>query len=239
MQLANGINVLSLAVVAVLGATTPARAGQLFAFNYSLPGNGGTPMPVSASGFFATTDLIGASYTITGVWGSWNGSAISGILSPGAFGNNNLLFSTGPLFDINGVGFAVNGSGDDGAGRVNLHYNGTGYTENSVNVGVSPNVAISTATPSPVFFSFSYSMPGFGITPLDVSASGILTAFQTDANTYLASNISGTRNGEKIWVWLLWNDGPTDRASGTRHLYGFPTVPRWRKSHRARMFETL
>jgi hypothetical protein len=41
-------------------------------------------------------------------------------------------------------------------------------------------------------------MPGFSITPLNVSASGILTAFQTDVDTYIVSDISGTRNGEKI-----------------------------------------
>ena len=54
---------------------------------------------------------------------------------------------------------------------------------------------ISAAT---VLFSFSYSMPGIGSAPLNVSASGILTAIQTDADTYVISGISGTRNGETI-----------------------------------------
>src|ERR1019366_8088731 len=117
--LANGL-VSALVVVVVLGATTPARAGQLFAFNYSLPGAGATPMAVSASGFFATTDLVGNSYTITGAWGTWNGAAITGISAPGGFGvNDNLLFSSGPFLDSNGVGFTVNGPGDSGSGSVN------------------------------------------------------------------------------------------------------------------------
>src|ERR1035441_11072910 len=78
----NGFAVPALVVVVVLGATTPARAGQIFAFNYSLPpGAGAAPMAVSASGFFATTDLLGNSYTITGAWGTWNGAAITGILA--------------------------------------------------------------------------------------------------------------------------------------------------------------
>ena len=42
MQLSDGVNVLTLAVAAVLGATTPAHAGKIFPFDYSLKGNGGT-----------------------------------------------------------------------------------------------------------------------------------------------------------------------------------------------------
>src|ERR1035437_9138612 len=133
-SLVNGFAVPALVVVVVLGATTPARAGQIFAFNYSLPGAGATPMAVSASGFFATTDLVGNSYTITGAWGNWNGAAITGVLAPGGFGNDNLLFSSGPLLDINGVGFMVNAPGDSGTGSVNVYYNGEGYTENSLNI---------------------------------------------------------------------------------------------------------
>ena len=156
-------------------------------------------MAVSASGFFATTDLSGGSYTVTGVWGSWNGVAITGVAAPGGFGSNdNLLFPAAPLVDGNGLGFTVNGVGDDGAGNVNLYYNGTGYTENSGDVGTGSDFSITPVTPTPVFFNFSYSLPGFGLTPMDVSASGILTAFQTDANTYLASAISGNWNGVSI-----------------------------------------
>src|ERR1039458_3448040 len=92
--LANGL-VSALVVMVVLGAATPARASQLFAFNYSLPGAGATPMAVSASGLFATTDLAGSSYTIIGAWGAWNGTAITGVSAPGTFGgNDNLLFSS-------------------------------------------------------------------------------------------------------------------------------------------------
>jgi len=104
MQLSAGTNVLTLAVVAMLGAATPAYAGKTFPFDYSLKSNGGTEMVVSASSFSS----------------------------------------------------------------------------------------------APVFFSFSYSMPGFGDMPLDVSSSGILTAFQTDVDTYMVSDISGTQNGENI-----------------------------------------
>ena len=196
--LANGL-VSALVVMVVLGAATPARAGQLFAFNYSLPGAGATPMAVSASGLFATTDLVGSSYTIIGAWGTWNGTAITGVSAPGTVdGNDNLLFSSNPFLDLNGVSFAVNGPGDNGSGNVNVFYDASqgGYTENSTNVGVGPNFSI--ATPSPVYFDFSYSIPGTGLTPMDVSASGILTAFGIDANSYLVSDISGSWNGVNI-----------------------------------------
>jgi hypothetical protein len=197
--LSNGFEVAVLVAVLAVAATPPAQASQLFAFNYSLPGTGLTPMAVSASGFFATTDLSGGSYTVTGVWGTWNGVAITGVAAPGGFGSNdNLLFPAAPLVDSNGLGFTVNGAGDDGAGNVNLFYNGTGYTENSGDVGTGSGFSITPVTPTPVFFNFSYSLPGFGTAPMPVSASGILTAFQTDANTYLASAISGNWNGLSI-----------------------------------------
>src|ERR1019366_2965778 len=196
--LANGL-VSVLVVMVVLGAAIPARASQLFAFNYSLPGAGPTPMAVSASGLFATNDLVGSSYTISGAWGTWNGTAITGVFAPGTFGgNDNLLFSSNPFLDSNGVSFAVNGPGDNGSGNVNVFYDASqgGYTENSTNVGVGPNFSI--ATPSPVYFNFSYSIPGTGTPPMDVSASGILTAFGIDANSYLVSDISGSWNGVNI-----------------------------------------
>ncbi|HEV3197333.1 MAG TPA: hypothetical protein VGZ73_05485, partial [Bryobacteraceae bacterium] len=173
------------ALIVVLGATMPAHAGQLFAFDYSIPGTsagGATPMDVTASGFFSTTDLSGNSYTINGVYGTWNGMAITGILDPGTFGSNpsndNLLYSSGPLLDLGGLGFTVAGAGDDGSGNVNVYYDASqgGYTEQNAGVGGSPSFSISPFTPSPVYFDFSYSIPGFGDTPMDVAASGMITA---------------------------------------------------------------
>lgn len=199
--LSRGFEVAALVAVLMLAAASPAQAGMIFAFDYSLPGTGPTPLAISASGFFATTDLSAGSYSVTGIWGTWNGVAITGITPPGGFGsNNNLLFPSTPLVDSNGLGFTVDGSGDDGAGNVNLFYNGTGYTENSSNVGTGQDFSITPASPTPVFFNFSYSLPGLDIspTPLPVSASGALTAFQTDANSYLASAISGRWNGVSI-----------------------------------------
>jgi hypothetical protein len=181
--------------------TTPCSANQLFAFDYSLPGSGPTPMSVTASGYFATTDLSAGSYTITGVWGTWNGLEITGISDPGTFGNNdNLLNSTEPFFDGSGVSFTVDGSGDDGFGNVNLYYDLAqgGYTENGVGIGGSPVFHLSPATPIPVLFNFSYSIAGAGPTPMDVAASGRLTTYRSDADAYLVTDITGEWNGGAI-----------------------------------------
>jgi len=189
------------ALLLAWAAATPARAGQLFAFNYSLPGTGPTPLPVSANGFFATTDLNAGSYTITGAWGNWNGVPITGIESPGAYGgNDNLLFASGPALDYQGVAFTVNGPGDDGSGNVNLYYDAGqgGYTENGVGIGGSQNFSTSPASPQPVYFGFGYSIPATDWAPMAVSAEGVLTALHTDAQIYQVSGISGTWNGVAI-----------------------------------------
>jgi hypothetical protein len=199
--LVRGFKMAAVVAVVALAATPQARAGQLFGFDYSLPGMGATPMDVSASGFFATTDPAGGSSTITGVWGSWNGMATTGVLAPGSYGSNDyLLFSSGPPLDFNGLGFMVNGPGDDGAGNVNVYYDAAqgGYTENSPNVGGGPAFSISPAIPSPVYFTFNYSIAGAGSTPMDVWASGLLTTFNTDASSYQVNDISGTWNGAAI-----------------------------------------
>jgi hypothetical protein len=143
--LSSGFDVAVLLAVLALAATVPAQADELFAFSYSLPGTGPTPMAVSASGLFATTDLSGGSYTVTGVSGTWNGVAITGIIAPGGFdGNDNLLFPTAPYLTFGGLSFAVNGVGDDGAGNVNVFFiEGFGYTEFSPNVDVGQDFNIS------------------------------------------------------------------------------------------------
>lgn len=196
--LANGFGVSALILVVALAATTPARAGQLLAFDYSMPANGATGMDVSASGFFATTDWSGGSAAILGAWGTWNGATITGLTVPGTIGttNDNLLFSSDPLLDFNGVGFTVSGLGDDGFGNVNVYYDAAqlGYTEASTKVGLGAFSLSPVTTPSPAYFDFSYSIPG----AMDVSASGMLAAFNVYSDNYFVSDISGIWNGIPI-----------------------------------------
>jgi hypothetical protein len=84
-----------------------------FAFNF-------VGSVVSGSGVFTATANDATSFTITGITGTTNGVAISGLLAPGTIGlNDNQLFLPGPALDFLGVGYAladgsqVNLFGDD------------------------------------------------------------------------------------------------------------------------------
>jgi hypothetical protein len=178
-----------------------ARADQLFAFNYSLPGNGATPMPTSASGYLVTSDLNGGNYNVLDAFGTWNGLDITGVSAPGTFGgNDNLLNTADPFLTFNGLTFSVNGAGDAGTGLVNLFYDIAqgGYNENDPNVGSSLNISVTPATLTPILFDFSYSIPGQGSAPLAVSASGRLTTYHTYGNNYFVTGVSGAWNGTPI-----------------------------------------
>jgi hypothetical protein len=178
-----------------------ARADQLFSFNYSLPGNGATPMPTSASGYLITSNLNGGNYTVLDAFGTWNGLDITGLSAPGTYGgNDNILNTADPFFTFNGLTFSVNGAGDAGTGLVNLFYDITqgGYNELDPNVGSSLNISVTPATLAPVLFDFSYSIPGQGNTPLAVSASGTLTTYHTYGNNYFVTDVSGAWNGASI-----------------------------------------
>jgi MYXO-CTERM domain-containing protein len=131
--------------------------GAIFDFSYSFPGQGLTPISVTANGVFTTSAFNGTSYTITGITGFRNGQAITGLLPPGTypsggFANDNLLSPSNPFLDVNGVSFKVAGAGDDGTGDVNVFFvGGTGYSENSDNVGIGTFTltAVTSSVPEP------------------------------------------------------------------------------------------
>jgi hypothetical protein len=197
--------------VSAVASISPARADQIIAFDYSLPGTGATPMAVSASGYFITTDLNAGTYNILDAFGTWNGVPITGVLPPGTWGsvanpNDNVLNASGPALTYNGVAFSVNGAGDQGTGMVNLFYDASqgGYTELDPNVGGSPNLTLTPVTPYQVLFNFSYSIPGCegdacqGATPQPTAASGVLSTFYTYGNNYFVTGVSGSWNGTAI-----------------------------------------
>jgi PEP-CTERM motif-containing protein len=62
--------------------------------------------PDSGSGTLTTNALSGGSYLVTGITGTFDGSAIASLLAPGGFaGNDNLLFPTSPQLDGVGLSF--------------------------------------------------------------------------------------------------------------------------------------
>ncbi len=101
--------------------------------------------------------------TITGITGTFNGSAITGLAS--VTGSNNLFYLSGPFFvDGNGLGFTT-ASGvsanlfvtNDTAYRVNTQ--GAGLLTGLVTARVSP-VAITAAVPEPA--TWAMMLIGFG-----------------------------------------------------------------------------
>jgi|SRR6185369_7731975 hypothetical protein len=177
MQLSEGISVLTLAVAAVLGSTTPAHAGQIstfdyslkgkggtpfvppaagvssstpvfFSFSYSMPGFGATPLNVSASGILTAFQIDVGTYMVSEISGARNGENILGIVPPGGFGlNDNVLFGTNPHLTGNGLTYTVNGVGNDGNGNVNVFALGLQYTELSPDVGITETFNLSQIAP--------------------------------------------------------------------------------------------
>jgi len=189
---------LALGLITCLGSVPSANADQMFPFLYAIPSTDSShPTPASAIGTLTTTELSDGVYSITGISGVWNGYTITGLLDPGAFGDNdNLLFTSGPGVDDDGFAFTVDGPGDDGSGQVDFYYKNNGYTELSDDIGYTETLLLSAWTYS--YFDFNYSFPGLGRHGTPVSANGTLTTVETDPGTYLVVGIDGTWNGQSI-----------------------------------------
>lgn len=130
-----------------LVAAAPASAA-VYMFNFSGTGFfGGT---LNGSGSLTTNDISFVNPTngftaqnITGISGTFNNSAITG-LAPGVFGANNLFYLTGPFFvDGNGLAFTT------AAGvSANLFVtNGTSYRINTQGAGLLTGLVTAQATP--------------------------------------------------------------------------------------------
>src|SRR5208282_683747 len=94
------------ALVLLVGAFALIGAPSAFADTFTWSYSSGTDL---GSGTFTATNLGGGVELITGITGTWDGSAITGLLAPGNFptpntnngtccevpGNNNLLYYPG------------------------------------------------------------------------------------------------------------------------------------------------
>lgn len=101
---------LSLGLAAFALAILCTQTSKADTFNFSFTGT-----QFDGSGTFTATHDVGNIYTITGISGIVDGQAITGLLAPGSFDNNdNILFDPadflGLNFDQNGVSFTL-GSG--------------------------------------------------------------------------------------------------------------------------------
>jgi hypothetical protein len=91
-------------LVVALSVALGSANGNATTFNWSITGNG-----ISASGSL-DANPSGSSYLVDAIAGTLSGQPV-GLLSVGAYTNNNLVYPAGPQFlDFDGLGFSVNGS---------------------------------------------------------------------------------------------------------------------------------
>jgi hypothetical protein len=156
---------LSLLFAAAAGmfAASPATAAQ-YIFNFS--GTGFFGGPLNGTGTLTTNNasfvnpLNGyTAQTITGITGTYNGSAITGLAN--VTGSNNIFYLTGPFFvDGNGLGFST-----AAGAAVNLFItNDTSYRVNAggLNTGLvtASATAVTAAVPEPA--TWAMMILGFG-----------------------------------------------------------------------------
>lgn len=122
----------------------------------------------AATGTLTTDDVTIASrgytaQTITGITGTYNGSAITGLMA-GLFGADNLYYLTGPSFvDGSGVGFRT-----AAGNQVNLFYQDSApsYRVNTLNPFGSTFVTATSSratAPVPEPATWAMMMAGFGV----------------------------------------------------------------------------
>lgn len=138
------LSAIAIALLAGLGSTSASAA--TYVFNFSGTGQLGSGTLTTDN---VTFDSRGyRAQTITGITGSYNGSAITGLM-PGLFGADNLYYVTGPSFvDGSGLGFRT-----AAGNQVNLFYQDSApsYRVNTLNPFTTAFVtASSSAATAPV-----------------------------------------------------------------------------------------
>ena len=144
-SLTNRLGLIGATAFALLAAS-PAAATE-YLFNFS--GTGFFGGSLNGSGTLTTDDqsFVNAlngqtAQMITGITGTFNGSAITG-LAPGVFGANNLFYLTGPFF-VDGSGLAFTTASGVSA---NLFVtNGTNYRVNTQGAGLLTGLVTARAT---------------------------------------------------------------------------------------------
>src|SRR5271169_1217334 len=167
-------------------ATLPTNA-KLFEFSYA--GNG-----IATGGLLVTTDTqVSGYYTVTNILGYRNGVAMTSLLPPTTFQNNDNLLSPISTFLTNG-GISYLAGGSD----FNFYFDNFGppcgtlrYKESTGGFCSSTDqpvvLELKPFAPTSGAFYFSYSANG-------IAATGVLTTTGTDGD-YTVTDILGSRNG--------------------------------------------
>jgi hypothetical protein len=166
MRTTSSARLLAAASAVLLSASPASAATYLFDFS----GNGFFGGTLNASGTLTTSNVSTVNplngYTvqaITGITGTFNGSAITG-LAPGVFGANNLYYLTGPFFvDGNGLGFTT----ASGISANLFVTNDTAYRVNTQGAGlltglVTARSSAATAAAVPEPSTWALMLIGFG-----------------------------------------------------------------------------
>lgn len=136
-------------------AAGASQASQFFNFSYSGPG-------VSGSGVLTTSDA-GSPFTVTGITGTANGEAITG-LSTYASADNLIFYPTPPNVDFSGVSFST-ASRDWGIGWTGTAYGIVNSIDNPDGAccGISPiDFSLSQASGTPEPGAWALMLLGFG-----------------------------------------------------------------------------
>jgi len=199
---------------AILLAVPPTIANaNLFEFSYA--GNG-----IAAGGLLVTTDTpVGGYYTVTNILGYRNGVAMTALLPPGSFENNDNLLSPIPAFLSNG-GVSYVAAGSD----FNFYFDNFGAPCGSLSYKESTG-GVCNSTDRPVVLEVKPFAPTSGAfyyayTANGVAATGVLTTSGTNGN-YTVTDILGSRNGVDVSGLLA----PGSFENNDNLLF-YPNVPR-------------
>jgi hypothetical protein len=141
-----------------ISATVPAHA---MTFDFSLKSIG-SPGDI-ASGTFTGTQTSSGVYLLTGVTGTFDGSAITG-LTGYANADNELFYPSQPFVDFNGISFltaslgAINLFSNSGYFEVKSSVDSVGYYFN----GSQINLAVSATPLPPAWTMMLIGLAGFG-----------------------------------------------------------------------------
>lgn len=200
-------------------AATPASAVTGFSFSYDVPGLGLTSGTLYAAGA-ATRQSDGRdAYRITGISGTRDGASITGIVQPDQSVDqysdrpDDLLYLTGDPLDERGIGFSYTDAGTGAAMTADIYlFNGVFYEEGSFGPGANRTTGFS-ATPATLpqlTFTFSYDVPGLGLTTGTLTATDYRMRQGDGRDAYVITGISGTRDGSTI-TGLVQPGHPVDQ----------------------------
>lgn len=150
----------SAALAAILATVAMPASAATYIFNFTGSGQSGSGTVTTSDTTFDSRGF--QAQTVTGITGTYNGSAITGLM-PGLFGANNLYYVTGPSF-VDGSGLAFRTAAGN---QVNLFYQDSApsYRVNTLNPFASTFVtasssAVAAGVPEPA--TWAMLMLGFG-----------------------------------------------------------------------------